>query len=410
MATPYWAEAFATATYLLNRRPCSAIQNDIPYRFLYSQPPDHGTPQACSSLHSLCLPRLSLISQGLYFLLSTPSDAPAPTLVAPSSNVEQSRPSPIVLQELTDDDPAILVRRPTVYPALSVGGTPPSPSLVSPTGGSASTAPLGAVPAPAVGGPPRRPTPPGPLVAPLPRHYIRRPPAAPTPPAPSTPAALAPSAPTPLAPAPAPTVPSALAPPAPAPLAPPVPSSLPPPAPLRPVTRSVTGAIERVHYQGLIASTSSPSSILANYRSALADANWRAAMVDEFQALIDNDTCRLVPWSPGANVVSGKWIFRHKFHADGSLARHKARWVVRGFCQRHGIDYDEAFNQVVKPVTIRTVLSIATSRAWPIHQLDMKNAFLHKHLTETVYCQQPPGFVDPTTQITSVSCRSPCMD
>ncbi|XP_014661127.1 uncharacterized protein LOC106804472 [Setaria italica] len=96
---------------------------------------------------------------------------------------------------------------------------------------------------------------------------------------------------------------------------------------------------------------------------ALADANWRAAMVDEFQALIDNDTWRLVPRLPGANVVSGKWIFQHKLYADGSLARHKARWVVRGFSQRHGIDYDDIFSPVVKLATIWTVISIATSRA-----------------------------------------------
>ena len=90
-------------------------------------------------------------------------------------------------------------------------------------------------------------------------------------------------------------------------------------------------------------------------------------MVDEYQALIDNDTWRLVPRPPNANVVTGKWIYNHKFHSDGSLARHKARWVVHGFTQRHGIDYDETFNPVVKPATIRVVLSIATSRRWPIH-------------------------------------------
>jgi len=119
-------------------------------------------------------------------------------------------------------------------------------------------------------------------------------------------------------------------------------------------------------------------------------------MVDEYKALVDNGTWRFVPRPPRANVVSGKWIFKHKYHSDGSLARHKARWVVRGFSQQHGIDYD-TFSPVVKPAMIRVILSLAASRAWPIHQLDMKNAFLHGHLEETVYCQQPPSFVDPTT-------------
>ena len=50
---------------------------------------------------------------------------------------------------------------------------------------------------------------------------------------------------------------------------------------------------------------------------------------------------------------------------------------------------------MVKPATIRTVLSIAVSWEWPIRQLDVKNAFLHGHLEETVYCEQPSGFVDP---------------
>jgi hypothetical protein len=51
------------------------------------------------------------------------------------------------------------------------------------------------------------------------------------------------------------------------------------------------------------------------------------------------------------------------------------------------------FTPVIKPATIRVVLSIATTKAWPIHQLDMKNVFLHGNLHETVYAQQPSGFV-----------------
>jgi len=56
-------------------------------------------------------------------------------------------------------------------------------------------------------------------------------------------------------------------------------------------------------------------------------------MADEYKALMDNGTWRLVPRPPGASVVTGKWIYKHKYHSDGSLARHKARWVVRGFSQ-----------------------------------------------------------------------------
>jgi hypothetical protein len=78
------------------------------------------------------------------------------------------------------------------------------------------------------------------------------------------------------------------------------------------------------------------------------------------------------------------------------MERYKARWVLRGFTQQLRIDYDETFSLVVRPATVQSVLSLALSRNWPIHQLDVKNAFLHNTLTETVYCNQPTGFVDPT--------------
>ena len=149
--------------------------------------------------------------------------------------------------------------------------------------------------------------------------------------------------------------------------------------------------VDRLNLHTTVAATSPvPSSV----RTALSDPAWRLAMQAEFDALQSNDTWTLVPRPPGVNLVTGKWVFRHKFKSDGSLDRYKARWVLRGFTQRPGIDYDETFSPVVKPATIRVVLTLALSRSWPIHQLDVKNAFLHGTLRETVYCIQPTGFVD----------------
>ena len=108
------------------------------------------------------------------------------------------------------------------------------------------------------------------------------------------------------------------------------------------------------------------SPIPKTVRSALANPNWRRAM-EEFDAFTANDTWTLVPRPAGTNLVTGKWIYRHKFHADGSLDQYKARWVLRGFTQRPGIDYDETFSPVVKHATVRTVLSLALSQDWPTH-------------------------------------------
>jgi hypothetical protein len=105
------------------------------------------------------------------------------------------------------------------------------------------------------------------------------------------------------------------------------------------------------------------SPVLSSVRAALVDPNWRRAMEEEFVALIANNTWDLVPRLVGSNVVTGKWIFKHKFNSDGSLERYKTRWVLRGFTQRPGVDYDETFSPVVKPATVHTVLSLAVSRS-----------------------------------------------
>jgi hypothetical protein len=84
-----------------------------------------------------------------------------------------------------------------------------------------------------------------------------------------------------------------------------------------------------------------------------------------------------------------------KRKADGSLDRYKARLDAKGFKQRYGVDYEDTFSPVIKPVTIIVVLSMVVSQGWSLHQLDVQNAFLHAYLDE-VYMRQPLGYEDKT--------------
>ena len=119
-------------------------------------------------------------------------------------------------------------------------------------------------------------------------------------------------------------------------------------------------------------------------------------MEHEFHALQKNDTWQLVPPVSGVNIIDSKWVFKVKRHVGGSIERYKARLVAKGFKQRYGLDYEDTFSPVIKPTTIRLLLSLAVTRGWFLRQLDVQNAFLHGILEEEVYMRQPPGFVDPT--------------
>jgi hypothetical protein len=68
--------------------------------------------------------------------------------------------------------------------------------------------------------------------------------------------------------------------------------------------------------------------------------------------------------------------------------------VAKGYEQQCGIDYNETFSPVIKPSTIRVLLSLAVQFHWSIRQLDVSNAFLHGSLAKTVFMEQPKGFID----------------
>ena len=92
------------------------------------------------------------------------------------------------------------------------------------------------------------------------------------------------------------------------------------------------------------------------------DANWRAAMEEEMQALAANDTWDLDDPPRKCKQIGCKWVYKVKYNADGLVNRYKARLVAKGYAQTHGIDYDETIALVAKMTTIRVVLAVAAAR------------------------------------------------
>ena len=131
-------------------------------------------------------------------------------------------------------------------------------------------------------------------------------------------------------------------------------------------------------------------------REGLRISLWKEAMDEEMRALIHNDTWDIVDLPKGKKPVGCRWIFTLKYNADGTLDRHKARLVARGYTQTYGIDYQETFAPVAKLNTIRIMISLAVNLDWPLLQYDIKNAFLNGELKEEIYMDIPPGYEDPT--------------
>jgi len=86
-------------------------------------------------------------------------------------------------------------------------------------------------------------------------------------------------------------------------------------------------------------------------------------------------------------------VFKVKENLDGSVNKYKARLVAKGFHQQLRFDYKETFSPVIKPVTVRLILSLAISHNLPLQQLDVNNAFPNGILEEEVCMTQPAGFV-----------------
>ena len=115
-------------------------------------------------------------------------------------------------------------------------------------------------------------------------------------------------------------------------------------------------------------------------------------MVEEYQAVIDSNTWKLVDCPANVKPIGCKWVYRIKYNQNGELEKYKAQLVAKGFSQQEGIDYDETFAPTTKWNTIQLTLALVAHKGWKVRQMDVKSSFLNRGLQEEVYMTQTPGF------------------
>jgi hypothetical protein len=117
---------------------------------------------------------------------------------------------------------------------------------------------------------------------------------------------------------------------------------------------------------------------------------WKKAIDEEITSLLANNTwteydelpCNLKP-------LKGRWVFTHKLDQNNRIIKFKARWVIKGYEQVEGIDYDETFASVAKGPTLRILMALAASENLIIHQMDVSTAFLNGDIDTEIWIELP---------------------
>jgi len=103
--------------------------------------------------------------------------------------------------------------------------------------------------------------------------------------------------------------------------------------------------------------------------------------MDEKMAALDaNATWELVVLPKDMKAIGCKWVYKVKHNANGSMTKYKTRLVAKGYAQTYGIDYEETYSPVAKMTTVKVIITMASMKGWSLHQMDVKNVFLHGDL------------------------------
>ena len=121
---------------------------------------------------------------------------------------------------------------------------------------------------------------------------------------------------------------------------------------------------------------------------------WLESMEKENESIKENQVytkMKITDLPKGANIISGKWVFKVKPTSTGKVSRYKSRIVARGFQGRYGVDYAETYSPVAVASTIRLLLAISASMGLHLRGADVKTAFLYAEQVRPVYFKPPKG-------------------
>ena len=122
---------------------------------------------------------------------------------------------------------------------------------------------------------------------------------------------------------------------------------------------------------------------------------WFKCSDDEIAQLLAEGTWELVPCPPGRKPIKSKWVYRIKRDSAGNVIKYKGRLCACGYSQIHGLDYHDVYSPVIRAEAVKLLLAIAASQDMEVHQMDVVGAFLNGDQEETIYMQQPPGYINP---------------
>ena len=141
--------------------------------------------------------------------------------------------------------------------------------------------------------------------------------------------------------------------------------------------------------------TRSPPSSIKEATESAEWKEWKIAMDNEESSLFERETFQRVnvcDVPKNKSILPCRWVYAYKEDGKGNLLSHKARFVVKGFHQKKGMDYEETFAPVVGIATIRAFISAAVDKGDVVHQMDIKTAFLHGKIDKEIFVECPESF------------------